>query len=339
MYVFENKTIQYTIPKGFKFVDQWGDEDLQLYALDTTGFSELDFDDLSMWPISKGAFHGLIPKLELGWNGMDFLAEQIEEILEIMGYGNLREEPIVSKRNGYPFLTAAFSYENEFVAFNQIHVSVIEFGDYLVVTGVFNLDKNDDGLMSYLNESIRKSITVVETDRENSIIYIDDFEDDLFFAARDRLHSSIDSDQLVFEKESSYYWNDAHSDYYTWMYDYGAPDASIQGSVMLFTAGEKTDSLNDQALFVKLVEQLYEYEIESIKKIGTVQGDHFTFKKYTVSGDENTNKFIKHIYTTTYNGELLVIIVKRGEYTTSNFTRYYEPFVKSLKAYDRTIER
>ena len=327
-YVFEGKTLQFEIPKGFKLAEPFSDEEILVYALDTAGFSNIDFYEMDEWPIPKGIFYTYASKTL--WEeelNLQELADNLEEVLYEIGDAYLVEDPVYSVRQNFPFFTATFTYEGDMVLFDQVNLSAIDFGDYFFFIGTFTESHKDSGLMSYLDEAMSKSITIVETDKENALI---PWEEMIHMTESYSVHSKIESDDLKFRKESSNFWTDGYPETYLRHFDYGPPNAQIQGSVMLFSAGVDTDSLDDNALLEVLKSAYERYPIESVKSIGTVTGEHFTFKKYSVSGNELTTKFVKQIYTTPFEGELLIIIVKRGEYTTNTFTASYETFVKSL---------
>lgn len=326
-YVFEGKTLQFEIPKGFKLAEPFSDEEVVIYALDTAGFANMDYYDFEEWPVPKGIFYAYASKSLMEEISLRDFAENIEDWLYEVGDASLLAKPIYSEKENCPFLTSKFTFEGDMTLFQQVNMSAIEFGDYFFFIGTFNVSKEDSGLMSFLNETMSKSISIVETEKENALI---PWEELIEISESYSVRSNLDSYSLTFRKNSSNYWSNGMAEDYLLKFDYGAPDAQIQGSVILFSAGVDTDSLDDKGFLEVLKAEYDRYPIESVKSIGTVTGEHFTFKKYTASGDDLTTKFVKQIYTTTYKGELIIIIVKRGEYTTSNFSTNYEPFVKSL---------
>ena len=114
-----------------------------------------------------------------------------------------------------------------------------------------------------------------------------------------------------------------------------------EGSVKLFSAGIKSNypTLND---YVKALTQVYpEFQNAQIKVSNDFTGNSnsltdkiLSFKKYEVEFEEKSPSNFVALFTTSYNEELLFIIVYKEENASEHFKNDYLNLVKSLLFFD-----
>ena len=323
-YVYEGKTIQYTIPRGFKHAEYEDEPFVNIYLLDTTGFQEASDDYFETVPFDKGIAVGYIEN-EDEYASLELIVENLKNIIvtEYDEFIIFRQDPEYFERNGLPYATTKCKYPDFEFDFNEFKVCIIEFGEFYVFFATFHMKQSDDKLMDYLFDEITSSIDVTPTTKENTMLTWEILERSY---KNNGVDTHIDTDKIHFEKESSSYWESWSDESFLLRYDYGAQDAQIQGSVRVLSAGIESSEMTDEELTDFLSENELNYPIEKVTLIGDVKGVSKEFKKYSITGSED----ILQLYTTQLDGELLLIFAIRAAYTSSAFKKYYERFVTSM---------
>lgn len=325
-YVYEGTCFSYVVPKGYEQVEYYA-EPVFVFLPDTNGFNKFLNSSDGDIPFDKGIVTGYVPREELDGLALFEFVEGLGVVMESMPEVSLRKGPFKNADGSIPFAQAQFHYLSEEFEIDNICLKAFEFGEYFFWFASFNLSLDERSEMMLVSETINSSIVFFETEKQNSLKTPLDFAN---YSRNGGVETNIDYNDILFKKESSSYWSEFDDGSYLSYHDYGAPNASIQGAVFTFSAGVDSDQLSTPELVELVSDNQKGLGVTDLVFEGVVKGDEFEFRKYKVEGSSKARSTLKNVYTTIFDGELLVFIVKRSDQMTANFTKYYEAFIKSL---------
>lgn len=168
-----------------------------------------------------------------------------------------------------------------------------------------------------------------ETTTEDMTTFTNDlFETDLFYE-----FLSLDPDPHLDPDFWAEWAEDWRVDYpellSAYYYVPSSEEESQSAGAKIISCGKDTDGINVLTVLLSLQEAIPAHYIESLQKVGTVQGDNYKFVKYEVTAtvETYTNQYG---YTTEINKETVAILLYVLEPPTEAFMSNLESAVKGL---------
>jgi hypothetical protein len=324
-HVKEGKTIQFTIPEGYFFVDESDVAGDAMYVKK----EGMDYRDVDPTEIDMGILMIMHEPNDETLQLQDYLNDLESALLEENKGLSIVEEPKIVSFNGREVLHGGFKGEMEEEKVDGLYFSSIRFGDYHIFVSYFAAGGVKD-LLPY-DEFIKiiASWKAVDTDKEDGIEALMN-EDYSTYAEEDY---SIHFPNDLFETEISYYdilpdfggeWNDAidQSGHLLSMFSY----KENNGFIKVFSGGLASNYPSEEEM-ADAIERVTEWSGSMSIEFNTqfANEDH-VFRLYTIT-DGGT---MSSVYTTEVNKELVFFVVDGGSDPVDDFKPAVRDFMLTM---------
>lgn len=329
-HVKDGKTFQYTIPKGYFFVENSDDMgDAMFIQQEGADYNEVSPEELGMGILM--VMHERADdetSLQIIQEGL------VTELMEVNEKLIVLEKPSIVQLSGREFMRGGFKGEMEGDKVEGLYFGVTRFGDYYVFLSYYAPEGVSDVLAYEAFKKIMASWKEVATTKEDRIamleIDMEDFEDFDEDEDMDELEDlEVYYQNNLFKTDLSYYdilpdfgqnWYEPidESGHLLSMFIYNEDN----GSIKIFSGGKASNYPTDKEKADAIQRAMDCPTRMTLKADSGFSNEDHVFKLYSISGGGTMTS----VYTTVVNDELVFFVVDGGSIPVSDF----KPAVRDL---------
>lgn len=329
-HVKDGKTFQYTIPKGYFFVEN---SDIMGDAMFIPQ-EGVDYNEVSPEELGMGILMVMHERAD-DETSLQIIQEGLEtELMEVNEKLIVLEKPSIVQLSGREFMRGGFKGEMEGDKVEGLYFGVTRFGDYYVFLSYYAPEGVSDVLAYESFKKIMGSWKEVATTKEDRLemleIDMEDFEDFDDDEDMDELEDlEVYYQNNLFKTELSYYdilpdfgqnWYEPidESGHLLSMFIYNEDN----GSIKIFSGGKASNYPTDKEK-ADAIQRAMDYPTRMTLKADTgFSNEDHVFKLYSISGGGTMTS----VYTTVVNDELVFFVIDGGANPVSDF----KPAVRDL---------
>ncbi|XOV68803.1 MAG: hypothetical protein ACFHU9_06395 [Fluviicola sp.] len=331
-YVHEGRSYHFVVPNSYDELPA-GDDEMSAYCRDLMSIEAGEMTDIilvgNIWNDDEKDLDALMSDAEFD------ILEDVKDP-EISSY-------VTSKGKEFRTVKGEVNFFGEDPSNGFIGITT--FGEVIVIVGIFDLEDGETVDPSLLTAMLN-SYSEYETDRENQFFPTsenwDDIEDIGF--ENNLYETNLIYDNTGFfpeyDEDSDWFWDEDWSDEYMELllaygyYNLNDDEEDAPGCGMkVFSGGYSDNYKTDLSKLVALQKVFPSHYIEGIAAEGTVAGDEFNFKTYTVSSSAYGYAKQK-LYVTEVNGETVFILSYFTQEPTESLENEMENVVKTFDYLD-----
>ncbi|MCR9172783.1 MAG: hypothetical protein NXI10_09840 [bacterium] len=339
-YVYEGTSFQFVVPNTYEAMPSF-DPEFTAYVTDMDAIMEGNITDMLMI--------GLTMDYDVT-NEEDLINNYAEMDLDLLEEVEAVDIKTFTNRNGKNFLLASGKVDDFEEDLSEVHFAMTVFGEVTVIVALVDINDGKE-LDESLLEALLQSYKEMETDRENEY-FPEGPEEDNWDAEEDfgfkneSFQTNLTYDNTGFfpefdeEDESSTFWDEDWSQpYYELLLAYGYYDLNDEDEsapvcgVKVFSGGYSDLYKTDLQKLIALQEVFPSHYIEGISAKGTLSGDEYEFKTYSVKASDHA--FHKQVlYVTHVKSETVFLLGYYSVPPTEELEAEMEALVKTFDYLD-----
>lgn len=336
-YVYEGKTFTLTFPSGYYHIPEFNSNDGMMLTTDPN-FDASSLDGAPSNINTLAIFY--MDRITAGEDVQSFVETEITddqetEVLTVPTYKTLDIAQLAS-------LTVKVEDDN----LDIMYTGILHFGEHRIM--LMLIPKADEIAAKDQKdfESLINSLRVIETDKENELFtkgLIDDDLDDFEFFANTKFETNFSYDDIFFEAEETMLnWQEYEDlDQATLLSSYinyktVGDKRSSSGMIKVFSAGE----LSQYPDIASKVEALHTIFPQHMFKTITAKSsfrntdDNLEIIEYSFMIGTKAPTKVQAVYSVIEQGELIFIVVEKGENSTDNVGSSARSFIETLWIWD-----